>query len=145
MPASRATALPCLVRSGGERAPDVWKPELRSGCPRRDRRPSRRDRHDRCRRGRGLCAKRLGFATRIVALGSDLAELERLRSLHPLAVFNLVDAVNGDGRLAPSVSARLDALGLRYTGCGTSASLETLSKIGTKLKLAQAGLPTPSW
>ena len=28
--------------------------------------------------------KRLGFATRIVALGSDLAELERLRSLHPL-------------------------------------------------------------
>ena len=89
--------------------------------------------------------KRLGFATRIVALGSDLAELERLRSLHPLAVFNLVDAVNGDGRLAPSVSARLDALGLRYTGCGTSAWLETLSKIGTKLKLAQAGLPTPSW
>jgi D-alanine-D-alanine ligase len=89
--------------------------------------------------------KRLGFATRIVALGSDLAELERLRSLHPLTVFNLVDAVNGDGRLAPSVPARLDAFGLRYTGCGTSAWLETLSKIGTKLKLAQAGLPTPSW
>jgi D-alanine-D-alanine ligase len=89
--------------------------------------------------------KRLGFATRIVALGSDLAELERLRSLHPFAVFNLVDAVNGDGRLAPSVPARLDALGLSYTGCGTSAWLDTLSKIGTKLKLAHAGLPTPSW
>jgi D-alanine-D-alanine ligase len=89
--------------------------------------------------------KRLGFATRIVALGPDLAEFERLRSLHPLAVFNLVDAVNGDGRLAPSVPARLDALGLRYTGCRTSAWLDTLSKIGTKLKLAHAGLPTPSW
>jgi D-alanine-D-alanine ligase len=89
--------------------------------------------------------KRLGFATRIVALGPDLAELERLRPLRPLAVFNLVDAVNGDARLAPSVPARLDALGLRYTGAGTSAWLDTLSKIGTKLKLIHAGLPTPEW
>jgi D-alanine-D-alanine ligase len=89
--------------------------------------------------------KRLGFATRIVALGSDLAELEPLRSINPLVVFNLVDAINGDGRLAPSVPARLDALGARYTGCGTSAWFETLSKIGTKLKLTQADLPTPPW
>jgi D-alanine-D-alanine ligase len=43
------------------------------------------------------------------------------------------------------VPARLDALKLPYTGAGTSAWLETLSKIGTKLKLEHAGLPTPSW
>jgi D-alanine-D-alanine ligase len=87
----------------------------------------------------------LGFATEIVALAPDLGALDALPPGRPLAVFNLVDAVNSDGRLAPMVPARLDALGLRYTGCGTSAWLDTLSKIGTKLKLAHAGLPTPSW
>jgi D-alanine-D-alanine ligase len=43
------------------------------------------------------------------------------------------------------VPARLDALGIAYTGCSTSALLKTLSKVGTKLKLAHADLPTPDW
>jgi D-alanine-D-alanine ligase len=88
---------------------------------------------------------RLGFATRIVALSAGLAELDDLLPLRPLAVFNLVDAVKGDGRLAPSVPARLDALGVRYTGAGTNAWYATLSKTGTKLLLKHIGLPTPSW
>jgi D-alanine-D-alanine ligase len=88
---------------------------------------------------------RLGYATEIIGLDRDLAGLENLPGRRPLLVFNLVDAVNGDGRLAPLVPARLDALGLAYTGAGTSAWLETLSKIGTKLKLAHAALPTPDW
>jgi D-alanine-D-alanine ligase len=88
---------------------------------------------------------RLGYATTIIGLDADLAELETLPSRRPLLVFNLVDAVNGDGRLAPFVPARLDALGLAYTGCGTSAWLETLSKVATKLRLDHAGLPTPAW
>jgi D-alanine-D-alanine ligase len=87
----------------------------------------------------------LGFATEIIGLTPDLSQLEALPPNRPLAVFNLVDAVNGDGRLAPMVPARLEALGLNYTGCSASAWLDTLSKIGTKLKLAHAGLPTPSW
>ena len=41
--------------------------------------------------------------------------------------------------------ARLDALGIAYTGCSTSALFATLSKVGTKLRLAHAGLPTPEW
>ena len=45
----------------------------------------------------------------------------------------------------PWCPARLDAIGLPYTGAGTNAWLDTLSKIGTKLKLARAGLPTPEW
>lgn len=88
---------------------------------------------------------RLGFATTIIGLDADLAEIETLPSRRPLLVFNLVDAVNGDGRLAPFVPARLDALGLPYTGCGTSAWLDTLSKVATKLWLDHAGLPTPAW
>jgi hypothetical protein len=35
----------------------------------------------------------------------------------PLIVFNLVDAIEGDGRLAPRVPARLDAFGIAYTLC----------------------------
>lgn len=87
----------------------------------------------------------LGFSAEIVALAPDLTQLDALPARRPLVVFNLVDAVNGDGRLAPMVPARLDALSLRYTGCSTSAWLDTLSKIGTKLKLAHGGLPTPEW
>jgi D-alanine-D-alanine ligase len=86
-----------------------------------------------------------GYATEIVGLTPDLGALEGLGAGRPLLVFNLVDAVDGDGRLAPMVPARLEALGLPYTGCRTSAWLDTLSKVGTKLKLAHAGLPTPDW
>ena len=42
-------------------------------------------------------------------------------------------------------TVRPNALGIAYTGCSTSALFETLSKVGTKLKLARAGLPTPEW
>ena len=78
----------------------------------------------------------LGFTTEIMEVELDLALIERLPSLRPLVVFNLVDAIAGDGRLAPRVPARLDALGTAYTGCSTSALLATLSKVGTKRKLA---------
>lgn len=87
----------------------------------------------------------LGFATEIIEVTLDLASIATLPSRRPLAVFNLVDAINCDGRFAPLVPARLDALGIPYTGCSTSALFDTLSKVGTKLKLAHAGLPTPEW
>jgi D-alanine-D-alanine ligase len=88
---------------------------------------------------------RLGYATEIIGLNADLEGLDALPSRRPLLVFNLVDAVDGDCRLAPMVPARLDALGLPYTGARTSAWLDTLSKVGTKLRLVHAGLPTPEW
>ena len=75
----------------------------------------------------------------------DLASIQTLPSRRPLLVFNLVDAINCDGRFAPLVTARLDTLGIAYTGCRTSALFETLSKVGSKLRLAHAGLPTPEW
>jgi D-alanine-D-alanine ligase len=88
---------------------------------------------------------RLDYATEIIALAPNLRGLDTLRARRPLLIFNLVDAVGGNCRLAPMVPARLDALGLPYTGAGTSAWLDTLSKVGTKLKLVHAGLPTPLW
>jgi D-alanine-D-alanine ligase len=87
----------------------------------------------------------LGFTTEIMEVELELASIETLPSRRPLLVFNLVDAINCDGRFAPLATARLDALGIAYTGSNTSALLKTLSKVGTKLKLRQAGLPTPEW
>jgi D-alanine-D-alanine ligase len=87
----------------------------------------------------------LGFSTEIMEVALDLASIESLPSRRPLLVFNLVDGINCDGRFAPLVPARLDVLGIAYTGCGTAALFETLSKVGTKLKLSYAGLPTPVW
>jgi D-alanine-D-alanine ligase len=87
----------------------------------------------------------LGFTTEIIEVALDLESIESLPARRPLLVFNLVDAINGDGRLAPLVPERLETLGIAYTGCNSGALSETLSKVGTKPKLAQAGLPTPEW
>ena len=87
----------------------------------------------------------LGFVTEVVAVELDLNHFYALKRRDPLLVFNLVDAVRGDGRLAPVIPSLLDAVGLPYTGGHSDAWLETLSKVATKLKLEQAGLPTPGF
>ncbi len=88
---------------------------------------------------------RLGYATDIVGLGANFGALKSLAARCPLAVFNLVDAVNGDGRLAAFVPLLLELDGLAVTGASAQAWLSTLSKISTKERLAHAGLPTPAW
>jgi D-alanine-D-alanine ligase len=87
----------------------------------------------------------LGFATEIVAVDLNLRDFEALQRRHPILVFNLVDAVRGDGRLAPVIPSLMDVLGLPYTGAHSDAWLETLSKVATKLKLKREGLPTPEF
>jgi D-alanine-D-alanine ligase len=87
----------------------------------------------------------LGFATEIVAVDLDLNHFLALKRRDPLLVFNLVDAVRGDGRLAPVIPSLLDAVGLPFTGAHSDAWLETLSKVATKLKLEREGLPTPDF
>ncbi|MGH6826576.1 D-alanine--D-alanine ligase family protein [Methyloceanibacter sp.] len=87
----------------------------------------------------------LGHATEIVAVELDLNHFYALKGRQPLLVFNLVDAVRGDGRLAPVIPSLLDAVGLSYTGAHSDAWLETLSKVATKLKLEREGLPTPGF
>jgi D-alanine-D-alanine ligase len=89
--------------------------------------------------------RRLGYATEIIALDFDLTLLEGLALRRPLTVFNLVDAMRGDTRLAPMVPIVLEGLGLPYTGARSSAWLGTLSKIATKQTLLSHGLPSPAW
>ena len=105
------------MRSESGNAPDGRPPRLHPGRACGDGKPSRRDRYDCC--GAVVCGAlgSLGFATEVIGLTPDLAELDASAARRPLVVFNLVDAVNGDGRLAPMVPARLEALGcLNYTG-----------------------------
>jgi D-alanine-D-alanine ligase len=45
----------------------------------------------------------LGFAADIVAIDLDLNHFHALKRRNPILVFNLVDAVRGDGRLAPVI------------------------------------------
>jgi D-alanine-D-alanine ligase len=87
----------------------------------------------------------IGFATEIIAVDLDLNHFHALKRRNPLLVFNLVDAVRGDGRLAPVIPSLLDAVGLPYTGAHSDAWLETLSKVASKLKVERANLPTPSF
>ena len=73
----------------------------------------------------------------------DLAS--RLRHLNPQRVFNLVESLDGHGRLIHLVPSLLESLGLAYTGCPAGAILLSSHKVMAKERLRAAGLPTPEW
>jgi D-alanine-D-alanine ligase len=88
---------------------------------------------------------RLGYRSEIVHLGLDLGALSALAARRPALVFNLVEALAGDGTLAHLAPSALEHFGLAYSG-GTAQSLrDTLSKTAAKRLLQSAGLPTPAW
>ena len=87
----------------------------------------------------------LGHATETVAVDLDFRVLEQLAHRRPLVVFNLVESLRGDGRLAHIASAFLDHLGLPYTGAPAGAYFLANSKLFTKELLRAHGLPTPRW
>ncbi len=88
----------------------------------------------------------LGYATACVEVGLDLGELlERLESLAPDIVFNLVEALAGQGSLVATVPALLESRGYRITGCDARSLYLTSHKILAKQWLCKYGLPTPEW
>lgn len=91
------------------------------------------------------CLGTLGWRTETVALGLDLSALDRLLSPRPAVVFNLVEAIAGDGRLAPLAPAVLEHLGIPCTGTSAAALGVTTAKPASKTMLRAAGLPTPDW
>src|SRR5690606_4763553 len=58
---------------------------------------------------------------------------------------NLVESINGQGRLIHVVPALLDALGIRFTGCPTDAIYATSNKLLGKRLLQGASISTPPW
>ena len=89
--------------------------------------------------------ERLGYASRVIALSSDLTAVAALAAMRPRVVFNLVEALFGDDALAHIVPSLLEHHGLGHTGGDTHSLALTRSKCVVKRFLAAAGIATPLW
>ena len=87
----------------------------------------------------------LGYETATLPVGLDLAALKRsLREIAPHAVFNLVESIEGQGRLLNLVPTLLESLGVPFTGCSAHAVATTSNKVEAKKLLRQAEIATPA-
>lgn len=88
----------------------------------------------------------LGHASTALSCDADLAALKRrLDAEQPDLVFNLVESLDGHGRLIHLAPSALEAWNIPYTGAPAEAMLMTSNKILAKERMEQAGLPTPAW
>ncbi len=88
----------------------------------------------------------LGHQATTVAADLDLPALAaRLAASRPDAVFNLVESLDGHGRLIHVVPALVETLGCPLIGCPGEAIFLTSHKLLAKGLLRRAGLPTPDW
>ena len=71
--------------------------------------------------------------------------ITKLKSLKPLAVFNIVETLDSKGSLIYFAPAILDTLQIPYTGCGTQAVFQTSNKPLAKKIMRDAGISTPDW
>lgn len=86
----------------------------------------------------------LGHEPVPVALSLNMAETaDKLRTLKPAFVFNLVEAIEGWGNLIPCAPLLLDALQLSYTGAQAEAMFLSSGKITAKKIMRTAGIATP--
>jgi D-alanine-D-alanine ligase len=86
----------------------------------------------------------LGFESATLPFSFDLKSfMESIRNLRPNLVFNLVESVEGHGRLLYLPSAILDSIGIPYTGSPTDALYLTTNKLLTKKILTSSGIKTP--
>ncbi len=89
---------------------------------------------------------RLAHEACTISCSLDLARVKnQLEQIRPDVVFNLVESLDGQGRLAHLFPALLDTMGLAYTGSPTVSLLVTTHKIMAKELLAVSGLRTPAW
>ncbi|HPP53789.1 MAG TPA: GNAT family N-acetyltransferase, partial [Thermoguttaceae bacterium] len=70
---------------------------------------------------------------------------DRLSSLRPEVVFNLVESLGGSDWLAHAAAGLFDVLQIPYTGSRSEALMISNDKLLTKRLLRLAGLPTPDW
>jgi D-alanine-D-alanine ligase len=88
----------------------------------------------------------LGHRAHTVVCTLDLKEVRRrIEASSPDVVFNLVEALDGHGRLIHLFPFLLDALGMPYTGAPAEAILATSHKLMAKEHMNAAGIPTPEW
>lgn len=69
----------------------------------------------------------------------------RLEQSGVCMVVNLVESIEGKGRLIHLFPFFMDAMGLPYTGAAAEAMLLTSNKLLAKKRMSAAGIPTPPW
>ena len=90
--------------------------------------------------------RELGHKPVRLTCGLNLSRIQsELRSIGPDMVFNLVESLDGTGRLIHLFPSLLDAMALPYTGACAEAMMLTSNKLLAKAMLDGAGLPTPVW
>ncbi len=88
----------------------------------------------------------LGHESSLLPCDMDLAGLQQtLKTIKPDLVFNLVESLDGRGRLIAVVPFMLDAMGIAFTGAPAESMHVTSHKGLAKEKMKAAGLPTPPW
>ena len=94
---------------------------------------------------RGALA-RLGYRTVDVPVSLDLGVVAAvIQSASPSFVFNLVETIEGKGRLIGLAPMLFESIGIPYTGAQSEAIYLTSHKLLSKKILAAAGIPTPPW
>ena len=90
--------------------------------------------------------RELGHKPLRLTCGLNLSRVQsELRGVAPQIVFNLVESLEGSGRLIHLFPFLLDTMALPYTGAGAEAMLLTSNKLLAKAFMDSAGLPTPAW
>lgn len=85
----------------------------------------------------------LGYDPVEISVSLNLKELiEALTAINPSIVFNLVESIEGQGRLIHLIPSMLDYLKLPYTGSKTEPLFLTSNKIIAKKLLIKAGILT---
>ncbi len=93
----------------------------------------------------GGALRDLGYDTTVLGADLDLGKLERaLGTLSPDAVFNLVESLDGRGRLLHLAPALLESLAVPFSGCSATALAITSNKVLAKRALLDAAVPTPA-
>lgn len=88
----------------------------------------------------------LGYNPVPVACDLDLSALKQtLAAMEPAVVVNLVESLDGHGRLIQVVPALVEALGFAYTGCPAEAIYLTSHKVMAKERMRALNLPTADW
>jgi D-alanine-D-alanine ligase len=87
-----------------------------------------------------------GYEAPMAAFVPNLEELRAQIAQHAAdMVFNMVEGIEGKGRLAYVAPRLLDEIGIPYTGTGADALIATGDKPLSKTMFREAAIPTPDW
>lgn len=89
-------------------------------------------------------ARRCGHMVSVAGAGDDIWNVVRsLQEHRPHVVFNLVEEVFENRRLAAHIPALLEVLAVPFTGCSSLGLTLSCDKVVASLLAANAGLPVP--